>query len=161
MRNILNSAQNIGLDGQFNNNDAELEKAALAEAAEELKAYTAQQGFTDNPDLPNYKPKYYIDSLEDQRGLYSAMNPGKDVYHIDSMDKARSLFGLLNPGAEYITSAEHMWDDYVRRNPDLMRVAKDPGNKSIGGGNWLRGINSLADLGQRHYMRHGQERAEN
>jgi hypothetical protein len=155
LKNINNSAINSAIDAQRPNTDEEIEKEALARAAEELKAYNAQQGLTDNPNLSNNKPEYFIDSLEDQRGLYSAMNPDKSVYHIDSMDKARNLFGLLNPGAEYISSMEHMWDDYARRNPDLMRVAKDPGNKSIGGGNWLRGVNELWQLGQRHYMRHG------
>jgi len=155
MRNINNAALNAKIDADNPNNDAELEKAALAKAAAEMDAYSNRQSIANNPNLPNAKPHYYIDSLDDQRGLYAMMNPGKEIYHIDSMDKARSLFGLLNPGAEYITSTEHMWDDYVRRNPDLMRVAQDPGNKSIGGGNWLRGITSLADLGQRHYTRHG------
>lgn len=156
MRNILNSGTNIEVNSDFKNNDAELEKAALAKAAAEMDAFTNRQSLVNNPNLPNAKPSYYVDSLEDQRGLYSAMNPDKEIYHIDSMDKARSLYGLLNPGVDYITSAEHMWDDYVRRNPDLMKVAKDPGNKSIGGGNWLAGISELWQLGQRHYNRHGK-----
>jgi hypothetical protein len=173
MRNINNAALNAKINANNPNNDKEIEKQALAKAQAEMDAYakiekealakaraeidafTNRQSVSDNPGLPNAKPEYYIDSLEDQRGLYAAMNPDASVYHIDSMDKARNLFGLLNPGAEYITTAEHMWDDYVRRHPDLMRVAKDPGNKSIGGGNWLRGVKSVADIGQRHYTRHG------
>jgi hypothetical protein len=159
MRNILGAQVNADLDSQILPTKEEIaarDKAALEEASRLMDAYSSRQSVTNNPNLPNAKPEYYIDSLDAQRGLYSMMNPGAEIYNIDSTDKARNLFGLLNPGAEYIQSTEHMWDDYVRRNPDLMRVAKDPGNKSIGGGNWLRGINSLADLGQRHYNRHGR-----
>ena len=84
------------------------------------------------------------------------MNPDKEVYHIDTAEKARGLYNLLNPDLEYISSMEHAYDDYVRRNPDLMKLAetgKDPDDSPA---EWLRGVNELWQIGQRHYDGHGK-----
>lgn len=165
MRNMLGAGVNASLDSQMNvptkEEIAARDKAALEEASRLMDAYSSRQSVTNNPNLPSSKPEYYIDSLDAQRALYSMMNTDAEVYNIDSTDKARSLFGMLNPGAEYISSTEHMFDDYVRRNPDLMKVAetgRDPDGSSA---DWLRGVNELWQLGQRHYMGHGKREGRN
>ena len=65
-KNITASAVNNSIMSQIEENDKKMEEEALARAAAEMDAYTNRQSLLSNPNLPDAKPNYYIDSLEDQ-----------------------------------------------------------------------------------------------